>query len=81
MVQSSTDSGLNKLGLMVLIMLGGSMIHLKSAGDLPPMVNSAASILIAQMVIACLYFARQPILACLSQRSVRLSQEPTHHAK
>ncbi len=81
MGQASTYSGLDKLALMMLIMLGGTMIHLKSAGDLPIMVDSAASVLMVQMMIACLYFARQPILARLSQISVRHSQEPTHHAK
>lgn len=74
-------SGLDKLGLMMLIILGGTMIHLKSAGDLPLILSSLSSVLIVQMAIACLYFARQPILACLSQVSVRHSQEPKHHAK
>ena len=47
---------------MLLIILGGNLIYLKTTWGFPPIIESLTSVLILQMVFACLYFARQPIL-------------------
>ena len=65
MAGSPSSLRADKLGLMLLIILGGNLVYLKTAWELPALVESLTSVLILQMVFACVYFARQPILTKL----------------
>ncbi len=63
MTGSPSSLRVEKLGLMLLIILGGNLVYLKTAWGMPPVIESLTSVLILQMVFACVYFARQPILS------------------
>ncbi|NJL98219.1 MAG: hypothetical protein HC818_01405 [Synechococcaceae cyanobacterium RM1_1_27] len=68
----------DKLGLMLLIILGGNLIYLKTAWGMPPIIDSLTSVLLLQMALASVYFARQPILTKLFPVTDRPLQEIDH---